>query len=333
MKTVGIIGFGSFGKFLAEKLDPYVEVKGYSSSGKAGKWSRSFTEVVTSDYLILAIPLDAYEAMLKKIKPLIGSDTVIIDVCSVKLLPVEKIRQQLPTQPVVSTHPLFGPESAGKSVDGHVIVLCKEQSEVFYYQKVKDFCIKINLDVTEMSAEEHDKEMAIVHGLTFFVAHSLKDMALDSQKLATPSFKKLLSLAELEEHHSLDLFKTIQEGNPFAEAIRTQFIDEVSSLSLLVTTSDQGEDVLSQPRKKIDEIDRRLVALLAMRSKVVTEVAEIKRKNNLTAHQEDRYAKLMSRLQAIAREYGLDAEMITEIWDVIHDFSQRQQTNTGVQPQ
>jgi chorismate mutase len=233
----------------------------------------------------------------------------------------------------VSTHPLFGPESASDSLAGHVVVLCKEQSEPAHYQKVKDFCTELSLKVIEMSAEEHDKEMATVHGLTFFVAHSLKDMGLHSQKLATPSFKKLLSLAELERRHSLDLFKTIQEGNPFAEQIRSQFADEVDNLSVLVAAGGKDDDVLSQPRKKIDEIDRQVVKLLALRSKIVTEVAEIKRQNNLKTHQEDRYQKLLDRLHKLAIEQGLDEGMITEIWDVIHVYSKQQQADTGVRSQ
>jgi chorismate mutase len=239
----------------------------------------------------------------------------------------------MPKQPVVSTHPLFGPESSATSLEGHVIVLCAEQSNQHYYQKVKDFCRRLNLSVVEMSAEDHDKEMATVHGLTFFVAHSLKDMGLHSQKLATPSFKKLLSLAELEEHHSLDLFKTIQEGNPYAERTRSQFADEVDNLSVFVAAGGEEQDVLSQPRKKIDEIDRRLINLLALRSKIVTEVAEIKRQNNLKTHQEDRYQKLLDRLHKLAREQGLDESMITEIWDVIHAYSKQQQADTGVRSQ
>jgi prephenate dehydrogenase len=333
MKTVGIIGFGSFGKFLAEKLDPYVDVQGFSSSGKAGKWSKTFEEVVASDYLILSIPLDAYETTLLKVEPLIAPHTIIVDVCSVKLNPVKKIRDILPNQPIVSTHPLFGPESASDSLEGHVVVLCPEQSTGHQYQSIKDFCIQTGLTVIEMTAEEHDREMATVHGLTFFVAHSLKDMGLHSQKLATPSFRKLLSLAELEKQHSLDLFKTIQEGNPFAEKIRHQFTDEVNTLSVLVAAGSDSDDVLSQPRKKIDEIDRRLVSLLSLRSKVVTEVAEIKRRNNLLTHQEDRYTNMVKRLEAMAAEQGLDERMISEIWELIHAYSKRQQANDGVSSQ
>ncbi len=68
MSKVGIIGFGSFGKFLAEKLNPHTEVLVYSSSGKQNIWSASLDAVASADFVLLAIPLDAYEPTLQAIK-------------------------------------------------------------------------------------------------------------------------------------------------------------------------------------------------------------------------------------------------------------------------
>ena len=64
-----------------------------------------------------------------------------------------------------------------------------------------------------------------LHGLTFFVARALKDLGLDDQRLSTPSFKKLLQLAELEEHHSHELFVTIQAGNAYSNDVREHFVE------------------------------------------------------------------------------------------------------------
>ena len=128
MKTVGIIGFGSFGKFLAEKLSSYARVKVYSQSGRTSSWMVTLEEVVDVDYLVLAVPLDAYAEMLEAIKPIVKPHTVIVDVCSVKVRPVETIRSIMPDQPLVATHPMFGPESASVSFAGHTFVMCPEVS-------------------------------------------------------------------------------------------------------------------------------------------------------------------------------------------------------------
>lgn len=231
MKTVGIIGFGSFGKFLAEKLSSHTRVRVYSQSGRTSSWMVPLEEAVDVDYVVLAIPLDAYEAMLQMIKPLLKSHTVIVDVCSVKVKPIEIIRSVMPDQPLVATHPMFGPESASVSFAGHTLVMCPEASTPEPYETIKHFANSLGLGVVEMSADEHDREIAVVQGLTFFIARALNGVGIHDQKLFTPSFERLLKLAELEQHHSLELFKTIQQGNPHTHAVRDNFIRVINEIN------------------------------------------------------------------------------------------------------
>lgn len=234
MKSVGIIGFGSFGQFLAEKLDPYVDVTVFSYSGKANKWAASLETVVASDFLILAIPLDAYEHTLDEIRDKLSPSTVVVDVCSVKEQPLQIIKRMLPNQPMVATHPLFGPESAKDSLVGQTLVLCPEGSDEAALKSIEQAAIKLGLKVVKMSANEHDREMATVHGLTFFIAHALKDLKLHEQKLSTPTFEKLLQLANVERHHSQELFYTIQAGNAQTDEVRKRFIELCKKLDATI---------------------------------------------------------------------------------------------------
>lgn len=224
MKTIGIIGFGSFGQFLAEKLDKDNKVLAYSIRNKKSKWSAPIDKVAQADFILLAIPLRAYKSILEQLKLLAGNNSIIVDICSVKTQPVELIRSMLPDQPLVATHPLFGPQSAKKSLEGHTFVMCPEVSDKKAYKQVEEMAKGMGLKVVSMSMEEHDKEMAVVQGLTFFIARVLDVFGLDDQQLSTPSFQKLLSLAELEEQHSKDLFYTIQSGNNFTKDVRKKFI-------------------------------------------------------------------------------------------------------------
>lgn len=93
MKTIGIIGFGGFGKFLAEKLSSHAKVIVYSPSGTPGSWVASMADIVQADYAVPAIPLENYAQVLSELKPLLRPDTVIVDVCSVKAKPVEIARE------------------------------------------------------------------------------------------------------------------------------------------------------------------------------------------------------------------------------------------------
>lgn len=231
MKSVGIIGFGSFGAFLAEKLSQTCQVKVYSRSGQPNQWSSRLQDVAACNFVIPAVPLEAYSQTLTDIKPLLAPETVIVDVCSVKEEPLKLIRQLLPDQPRVATHPLFGPESARDSLEGQVLVVCPDQSDPAALTQIQAFAEQLSLKVISLTCKEHDQEMATVHGLTFFIAHALKDMGLHSQKLATPSFKKLLALAELEQHHSPELFLTIQNGNSYTKEVREEFLKQANRLN------------------------------------------------------------------------------------------------------
>jgi len=73
--------------------------------------------------------------------------------------------------------------------------------------------------------------MATVHALTFFIARVLDNFGLKSHQLDTPSYKRLLSLAELDKHHSPELFATIQSGNPYSSEVRNRLIEIINKLN------------------------------------------------------------------------------------------------------
>lgn len=224
MKRVGIIGFGSFGKFLAEKLSSHAKVLVYSRSGVDSSWYAPLEEVAACDYVIIATPLDSYDMVLADLQPLLQKSTVLVDVCSVKSKPMAKIGEFFPEQRVVATHPMFGPESASVSLSGHTIIMCPDVSTPEDYEQIKQFAVSLGLEVKEMTCEQHDRGIATVQGLTFFIAHALETMKIHEETLHTPSFQRLLDLAELEQHHSAELFKTIQRGNPYTHEIRERFL-------------------------------------------------------------------------------------------------------------
>ena len=81
-----------------------------------------------------------------------------------------------------------------------------------------------------MSTEAHDKIMARVHALTFFVARGLANMELADEVFMTPSYKMLMDLVKLDHSHSQQLFQTVQRGNPFAEAARKELLESFAQV-------------------------------------------------------------------------------------------------------
>lgn len=233
IKKVGIIGLGSFGKFMASLAPSEVEVRGSSRTvtEMEGMDILPLEEVVKSDVLILGFPLTAYETMLQKIAPILPAETLIVDVCSVKVKPEQLLEKYLPHHSnILSTHPLFGPQSAANGTKGHKLVVTKD-AETERSQELLKYCKKaLELDVSRMTAEEHDRIMARVHALTFFIAKGLHEMGLEKEPFMTPSYQQLLNMVEFDKNHSVELFDTIENGNPFATEIRERFIQTMQEV-------------------------------------------------------------------------------------------------------
>ncbi len=233
-KSLGIIGYGHFGKFLAEKLSPHFELRVYSASGKENKWASGLEVTASCDFLVLSLPLAKHAEVCEQVRPYVRPETVIVDVCSVKEESGLIIKKHLPSQPLLSTHPLFGPESATESLKDHVLVLCSDATNAELIEPSKRFFESLDLKVIEMTSRAHDENMALVQGLTFFIARVLKDFNLHESALSTPSFQKLIALAELEMQHTPELFVTIQKGNPHTDQIRKKFIARAEELQALL---------------------------------------------------------------------------------------------------
>mgnify|MGYP003394442745 FL=1 len=179
IKTIGIIGYGSFGT-LAEKLlrrfAADIEVRVHSERHAAdGKTFFSFQDTVASDAIVFAVPIAAFEDALTKALPLMRETAIIVDVATVKVHPVEVLKRLAGKRPWIATHPMWGPESYEKrngDVSGFRIVMADGTLEVANYNALTRFLKQCGFDVVEMSPEAHDKHLAQTLFLTHLVVIS-----------------------------------------------------------------------------------------------------------------------------------------------------------------
>lgn len=252
--TVGIIGLGAFGQFVAGLVPPdTATVLGYDPAAPAvvpGVTIASLEAVARADVLILAVPLQAYPSLLPKLATLVPPQTLVVDICSVKVYPQRYLAQYMPDHPnILQTHPLFGPQSAAKSTKGHVLVVTAEQGERAV-QLVAWCAETLGLAVHHMSSEEHDQIMARIHVLTFFVARGLSAMRNLDVPFTTPSYHMIQDLVTFDRTHSEELFQTIQQGNPFAGEIRQGLLDSFSSLAAALDADTVPQDVGTTRQKE-----------------------------------------------------------------------------------
>ena len=126
------------------------------------------------------------------------------------------------------THPLFGPQTAGSGIEGKNLAVTYQAGRLA--EQLLEVWQQKGVNIVEMCATKHDLEMAKVHVLTFFVGRTLLEMGIEPSPLNTPYYSELLDLVEVERHHSLELFYTIQRHNPFAAGMRRKFIAKLQEL-------------------------------------------------------------------------------------------------------
>lgn len=236
MQTLSIIGFGTFGQFIAPYLTSYFDVYAWNRTDyehKAKdlnvKWS-TLDESLSKDIIILCTNISYFEDFLRDNSLRFNPNALVIDVASVKMKPVALMLKYLPsTCEIIGTHPLFGPQSGKNGIEGLNFVVCPVRTS-------KSECIqkfaadKLKLNVILRSPEEHDKEMAYVQGLTHFIARALSGMEVQELEMKTRAYERLLDVKNYLSGDSWDLFQSIQNDNPFADEVRNKFIIELQNL-------------------------------------------------------------------------------------------------------
>ena len=237
MSTVGIIGFGRFGELAARYLSREFTVFVSTRSDKdaaiktCGAKPVSFEAACSQQIVILCMPISAMCQTLRQAAPLLRKNSLVIDVCSVKVYPVQWMRELLPeTVSILPTHPMFGPDSAADSLQGCKIVLCPERIDSAQYQQIKSWLEDQGLVVIKATAQEHDEKIAVSLSLTHFIGRSLSAFGARSLDIDTEGYKRLMHILGVVSHDTWQLFEDMHAYNPFAKQKRQDFIDAMTAI-------------------------------------------------------------------------------------------------------
>ena len=229
---VGIIGFGRFGKFVAQILkSKFADVQILVFARKRKKLGMSqgvkFTtldEVCNSDVVIPCVSIASFEEVIKSICGKIKPGALLIDVCSVKVHPVEVMTKYIPSNvEILATHPAFGPDSAKQGLKGLKIILHNVRISPSKFTKIKQSCRDIGLEVIEMSPKEHDELIAFSLAYTHLIGRIGEKMNIKNTAVDTKGFAQLLKVQDYVVNDSVQLFKDMQNFNPYAKKMREQF--------------------------------------------------------------------------------------------------------------
>ncbi|MDP3970386.1 MAG: prephenate dehydrogenase [bacterium] len=218
--NIGIIGAGRFGKLLAEQLENDNKIFLFDKLDDKD-------ELESCNLVIYAVPNSLLQDVINETKEFIQSDAIVMDVGSVKIKPCAVLQEAF-GENILGTHPLFGPDSASDSWEGHKMVFCKLNIPDDQYNKVKELFISRGVKAIECSPEEHDKMMAKTQALVHYIGRALS--GIKEQEISTPDYANLLRMMEKVTHDTWELFYDMQNLNPYAKLEREKFSKNIAEL-------------------------------------------------------------------------------------------------------
>lgn len=231
---IGIIGYGDFGKLMEKYLiqDFKIEIFRRDDLKDIEQGDEKQIERLGNlDYLVFAVTLNGLEDVCNKISGKVSKETILVDVTSVKVQPLEIIKKYFPDFKILGTHPIFGPQSGKFGLENLPIVLSNISTPDDTYFKIKKYLKDdLKLKVIEKTPEQHDKEMAYIQGLSHLIGRALEAMDIQEYETATYSYKQLLKLRELVGTDSFELYKTIQNGNHYTKEVREEFVRTINTI-------------------------------------------------------------------------------------------------------
>lgn len=244
---IGIIGFGRFGKLVSHYLAQDLEVFVYNRSDKSSEILRtgahpaSLETVCRQDIVIPCVPISSFRDNLKSIAPLLKSDALVIDVCSVKEYPVQWMSEELPDSvSILATHPMFGPDSAADSLEARKICLCRVRVPEKQYHKIKQYLASKGLIVIEATAREHDEQIATSLSLTHLIGRTLSECGAVTLDIDTEGYKRLLRILEVVERDTWQLFMDMHRYNPYAREKRSAFMKVMNDINARLEDKNVG---------------------------------------------------------------------------------------------
>ncbi|MBI2329360.1 MAG: prephenate dehydrogenase [Chloroflexi bacterium] len=181
-----------------------------------------------SDLVLLSVPIDSFEEVVKQLPPCLQPGQIVIDITSIKVFPVETMHKYLKAGVVLGAHPVFGP-GAGDITNQNFVLTPTNEPETALAEKVEQYLTARGAAVTLMTPQEHDEMMAVILGLSHFIAIVAADTLLGFAKfqqmaaIGGTTYKMLVMLVESVLSEDAELYASLQMHLPELAEIEALF--------------------------------------------------------------------------------------------------------------
>ena len=218
VNEVGIIGFGQMGRILADIFSARFNVAVFDINLPKNIKISSLAHTASSDLVIFCVPFENLSAALKDARSFICSDSVVMDITSVKEKPVEIIKKLLPAKvSILGTHPMFGPNSLKISEEKN-IVFCPIRISDQKLHEIEDIFKTLGFKVFKMTPKKHDQLMTRSHLLVHLFGQITNNLKIREFSFAPESFKLMLKAFRMADPNDQFLRTMILE-NKFAKGV------------------------------------------------------------------------------------------------------------------
>jgi prephenate dehydrogenase len=175
----------------------------------------------TADLIIVSIPVDTSESVIKNILDIVNDKCLVIDMGSTKQSLCEALQEHPKRHRFLAAHPIAGtefsgPEAAFESLfDEKTMILCEIEKTDPKLQNLALECFqKMQMNIRFMNPKAHDMHMAYVshlsHISSFMLGKSVIDKEDDDRNifdLAGSGFESTVRLAKSNPHTWVPIFK------------------------------------------------------------------------------------------------------------------------------
>jgi len=197
-----------------------------------------------ADMVLISVPIDNFEAVAEEIGKSIRGEQIVIDITSVKVLPMEAMHKHINTKNILGMHPMFGP--GAKDIANRSFLLTPtSENEKSIAEKAKQFLEVRDAKVNLISPQEHDEIMTVVLGLSHFIAIVAGDTILRFNRLRQTNvasgitFKLLSTLTESVISEDPVLYASLQMNLPNLAEIEKKFKEKADAWNDLVINKDR----------------------------------------------------------------------------------------------
>jgi prephenate dehydrogenase/prephenate dehydratase len=234
IKSIGIIGgTGEMGTFFI----PFFESLGYKISVAGRKTPVTHEECArNNDAVIVNVPIDRTEEIIKKIAPLMKKGQLLIDNTGIKTKAVKAMLNFAPEGvEVLSIHTMFGPGT--ERLMGENIISIPTQRSGPMAQEFEDLLFKHGANITRTTPEQHDRFVTMTQGLEHIDSVAKLSTILEIagnpdalQPFSTPNSRKSAEIWDRIHTQDPNLYTTMLRENPFMLDTLKAYLSNLSSI-------------------------------------------------------------------------------------------------------